>query len=119
MKTLFAAALTSTVLLASPLALSDQQKNAAMEKGMGMDKCMKMGGAMMAMVDTNKDGVISRDEFNKHHEQMFTQLDGNADGMVDANERQAMQKQLNERIKDMRGMPNGMGDMHGMDHMHK
>lgn len=113
MKTLFAAALTSAVLLASPLAFSDHHmKDGAMEKSMGMDKCMKMGGQMMEMVDTNKDGKISRDEFNKHHEQMFTQMDTNADGMIDAAERAAMKDQMKERMKDMKGMQDGMGHMH-------
>lgn len=125
MKTLFAAALTSAVLLVSPLAFSDHHmKDGAMGKGMGMgmDKCMKMGGSMMEMVDTNKDGKISRDEFNKHHEQMFTQMDKNADGSIDATERAAMK----DRMKDMKGMGGmGMGGS-GMggsgdskDHTHK
>lgn len=114
MKTLLAAALSSAVLLASPLAFSDHHmKDGAMGKGMGMgmdmDKCMKMGGQMMEMVDTNKDGKISRDEFNKHHEQMFTQMDKNADGMVDETERAAMKTQMKERMK---GMQDGMGHSH-------
>lgn len=46
--------------------------------------------------DANKDGVISKDEFMKKHqeraEKMFSKLDENKDGKVDQAERDAMRK---------------------------
>ena len=35
------------------------------------------------MMDTNGDGMISKDEFMKHHEQMWERMKKNSDGMVD------------------------------------
>lgn len=104
---------SAALLSASTLAFSDHHtgmgKDTPMGKGMGMDKCMKMGGRMMEMVDTNKDGKISKDEFTKHHDQMFTQMDKNADGMVDASERAAMKDQMKSQMKGMQGMDHGRG----------
>lgn len=118
MRKIFTTSLASAVLLSvSSLAFSDHHvgtgKDMPMGKGMGMDKCMTMMGAqMMEMVDTNKDGKISKEEFTKHHEQMFTQMDKNADGMIDATERAAMKDQM----KNMQGMQGTQGKEHGMDH---
>ncbi len=56
-------------------------------KGMGMD---------MKMMDTNNDGMVSRDEFMKHHEAMYEKMKKNKDGMVD--------------MKDMGMMQSGMKD---------
>ena len=56
-------------------------------KGMGMQSDMKM-------MDTNNDGMLSRDEFMKHHEAMYDKMKKNKDGMVD--------------IKDMGMMQSGM-----------
>jgi hypothetical protein len=48
----------------------------------------------MMDADANKDGVISRDEFMAAHkaraEEMFSAMDGNNDGKVDATERKAI-----------------------------
>lgn len=64
---------------------------------MGSGKCGagKCGAAMrkhaeatcgMAMMDGNKDGKVSKEEFLKAHEAMFDKLDTNKDGMLDAAE---------------------------------
>lgn len=118
MKKIIAASFASAVLLSvSSLAISDHHggmgKDMPMGKGVDMDKCMKMGGQMMDMVDSNKDGKIAKDEFTKHHDQIFTQMDKNADGMIDATERAAMKDQIKGRMEGMKGM----GD--GKDHSHK
>ena len=43
------------------------------DKMEGMEGCGKNMGAMM---DTDKDGkVFSKDEFTKHHDKMFAQMD--------------------------------------------
>ena len=47
-----------------------------MGKGMGMEMDMKM-------MDTNKDGMISKDEFMKYHEAMWNKMKKNKGGMVD------------------------------------
>ena len=57
----------------------------------GMGKC---GGARkpmegkcgMSMMDTNKDGKVSKEEFMKAHEAMFDQMDANKDGFIDKDE---------------------------------
>lgn len=51
----------------------------------GMNKAAenKCGAAMM---DTNKDGKVSKEEFMKAHEAMFGKLDVNKDGLIDKTE---------------------------------
>lgn len=41
----------------------------------------KCGG--MHMMDANKDGKVSKEEFTKGHEAMFGKMDANNDGMID------------------------------------
>lgn len=72
-----------------------QTQTKAPEAKCGMGKC---GGAMMGaakagearcgmgMMDANKDGKVSREEFNKAHEAMFAAKDTNKDGVLDASE---------------------------------
>jgi uncharacterized low-complexity protein len=71
------------------------------DMGKGMDgKCGGMGkrGSTnmpmdskcgMDVMDTNKDGKVSRDEFMKAHQAMFDAMDTNKDGMIDADEMKA------------------------------
>lgn len=66
-------------------------KPKAMKEGKcGEGKCgnMKMGEGKcgMAMADTNKDGKVSKEEANAHHESMFAMMDANKDGFVDKDE---------------------------------
>ena len=48
-----------------------------------------MGGEMAAMADANKDGAVSREEFNAAHAARFAQMDANKDGTVTPEERRA------------------------------
>ena len=41
------------------------------------------GKCGMSMMDANKDGKISKDEFAKHHDAMFAKMDANKDGVLD------------------------------------
>lgn len=56
------------------------------------------GMGMSAMVDTNKDGNISRDEAMSFHTQMFARLDLNGDGNVDT----AEQANMRDAMREMR-----------------
>ena len=49
---------------------------------------------MMKMMDANSDGMISKDEFMKHHEKMYESMKKNKEGMID--------------MKDMKMMHDGM-----------
>jgi uncharacterized low-complexity protein len=39
-----------------------------------------------AMADTDKDGKITKEEWDKHHDAMFEKMDANKDGTVDKDE---------------------------------
>jgi hypothetical protein len=43
----------------------------------------------MSMVDANKDGKVTKQEFLKHHEAIFDRIDANKDGAVDQPEADA------------------------------
>lgn len=47
------------------------------------------GGCGMAMMDANKDGKVTRAEFDRVHADMFTKADTNKDGAIDAEEMKA------------------------------
>jgi len=55
----------------------------------GMNKASenKCGAAMM---DANKDGKVSKEEFMKAHEAMFRKMDANKDGSIDKTEMEKM-----------------------------
>ena len=75
-------------------------------------------GNNMQDADTNKDGVVSHDEFNAHHQkmadEMFAKMDTNKDGKIDQAEREAMHGKMGKKcnMKDHK-----MDDMkdHKMD----
>lgn len=52
-----------------------------------------MGGRGMAMMDTDGDGNVSKEEFMKGHEAKFDQIDANGDGVIDPSEREAYMQQ--------------------------
>ncbi len=53
--------------------------------------------------DTNKDGVISHDEFTAAHQkmadEMFAKMDTNKDGKIDQAERDAMKEKMGKHCK--------------------
>ena len=55
----------------------------AMKDGMGMKMDMKM-------MDSNNDGMISKEEFMKHHESMYDKMKKGSNGMVSMKDMQMM-----------------------------
>ena len=99
-KTMISLAVSSafaTTLGAVPIASAAESPFAAqsIDKGYMLayaDKvdANKYGGAKsgegkcgMSMVDINKDGKVTKEEFLKHHEAIFDRIDANKDGAID------------------------------------
>jgi hypothetical protein len=80
------------------------------QAGQGMKKMEgKCGGMMKGMMDTNKDGKVSKEEYMKHHEQMFEMKDKDKNGVLDESE-------MGPRGGMMKPMEGEMGGMkHGKD----
>lgn len=72
MKTLFITAAALVLASMSHLAIAD--------KDMKADKEMMMGG-MIKKMDTNADGMLSKEEFMSGHEKMFDRMKGQ-NGMI-------------------------------------
>ncbi|MFO7578747.1 hypothetical protein [Nitrosomonas halophila] len=85
----------------NPFSLQPMEKGFMVAYGdekAGEGKCgEKKCGATMA--DTNKDGKVSREEWDKHHDAMFEEMDVNKDGVIDKDE---IEKSKAEKRK-MRG----------------
>lgn len=86
--------------LASSVALAGEQGKHEGKMGMPM-------AAMKEMMDTNKDGVISKEEFMRAHETMFDRVDTNHDGRLDSDEQKAAREKMRsmrEHMMDKKGM---------------
>ena len=59
----------------------------SMRGGMAMKDGMKMD---MKMMDPNNDGMISKEEFMKHHESMYDKMKKGSNGMVSVKDMQTM-----------------------------
>ncbi|HVW63815.1 MAG TPA: hypothetical protein VHB01_02285 [Nitrosospira sp.] len=57
--------------------------------GGGAPKTSSEGRCGMSIVDANKDGKVTKQEFLKHHEAIFDRIDANKDGAVDQPEADA------------------------------
>ncbi len=67
-------------------------------------------GKMHGMMMGEGDQKVSKEEFLKHAEARFARMDANKDGVIDATDRAAMRK----RMQDCMGMMDGgMGAMGG------
>lgn len=68
------------------------------DKKMAEGKCGEgnCGAKAMSMMDTDKDGKVSRAECAAYHDAMFTKADTNGDGFVTSDEADAMMKSMHE-----------------------
>lgn len=67
----------------------------SMRGGMAMKDGMPMKDGMamkmdMKMMDPNNDGMISKEEFMKHHESMYDKMKKGSNGMVSMKDMQTM-----------------------------
>lgn len=51
--------------------------------------------------DTNKDGMISKEESTKHHDEKFMKMDKDNNGMLDASEQKMMMEDMKMKMKHM------------------
>ena len=97
MKKVIYLSLAATLLIGLAGCAQDgmMQQQGSMNAGMAMKdgKGMKMD---MKMMDTNGDGMISKDEFIKHHEMMYDKMKKSSNGMVSVKD---MQMMMNEMMK--------------------
>lgn len=63
----------------------------------GESKC----GASMA--DANKDGKVTKEEWDKHSEAMFEKKDANKDGVIDKEEMKKAKEEKRKTYEDKRG----------------
>jgi hypothetical protein len=82
--------------------------------------CVGAGAADMAMMDTNRDNMISKDEFMKHHEAMFDKMKKNGQGMVAVKDMQmSMDQPMRSGDKAMMKKDGMMADPSGAKAMEK
>lgn len=60
-----------------------------------------MPGKMLEKIDTDKDGKISKQEWQTHHEQHFTELDADKDGFVTKEEMKARHEKMREKRQSL------------------
>ena len=73
----------------SGCAQDGMMKQGSMNGGMAMKD-----GMGMKMMDTNGDGMISKDEFIKHHEMMYDKMKKSSNGMVSVKDMQMMMDEM-------------------------
>jgi Ca2+-binding EF-hand superfamily protein len=59
-------------------------------------------GEMMEKVDTNGDGMVSRDEFMAKHEAKFNEMDADNDGNLTKDEMKAAKDTMKKRWKEQK-----------------
>ncbi|MEO7385420.1 MAG: hypothetical protein ABIX37_00640 [Gammaproteobacteria bacterium] len=70
------------------------------------DHMMMSEHEMMMSMDTNKDGMVSKVEYMKHHEQMWMKMKKNDKGMVELKSMDMMKD--GKMMKDDKMMKDGM-----------
>ena len=56
---------------------------------------------MLKMMDTNEDGKISKDEWQKHHDQRFAEIDTDKDGVITPAEIKEHHTKMREKRAEM------------------
>lgn len=80
-------------------------------RGHGGMKGMMMGGGMAMMADANKDGTVTRAEFDAGVKAHFDMADANKDGKITPEERRASMKAMMGKMKGPHaGHMGAMGD---------
>jgi Ca2+-binding EF-hand superfamily protein len=59
-------------------------------------------GRMFEKLDLNGDGVVTREEFNKAHEERFNKMDADSDGKVTKEEAQKAAEEWHAKMKEHR-----------------
>ena len=85
-----------TVILAAAMLASTTSAFAMDDMKMGHPMDM---ASMMKMMDTNHDGMVSKEEFMKHHEMMFDKMKKNKMGMVEMKDMPMMQMGMSKDMK--------------------
>lgn len=85
MKKIMFFSLLALVLAANPVSAQDRPAGAM---------------PMFEKNDTNKDGVISKEEYMKSQEEHFAKLDKNGDGSISKDEMNAVKKKWAEKRKE-------------------
>jgi hypothetical protein len=98
-KFLLAAALGGTALTGAAYAAQDQT---AAPSPTGMHHHHRGHGDRLARLDTNKDGIITRDEAIAAATAHFDKFDANHDGKIDQSEIAAAKQRMEARRQDMR-----------------
>lgn len=57
-------------------------------------------GKMMEKVDTNGDGMISKEEFMARHEEQFAKMDADGDGNLTKDEMHSAREKMMDKWKD-------------------
>ncbi len=60
-----------------------------------------MAGRMLEMMDTDKDGKVSKAEWQAHHDKKFAEIDADNDGSIVAAEIKAHHQQMQEKRGEM------------------
>ena len=97
MNKLFLALVTSAVAGSGPSAIAADDMKHSMDR--------------MQMMDSNGDGMISKDEFMKYHEKMFDSLKKNQDGMVDIKDMKMHKRMMHKGMMKDHGGMNEQGTM--------
>ena len=76
----------------SGCAQDGMMRHGSMQGGAGMK-----GGMDMKMMDTDNDGMISKQEFMKHHESMYDKMKKGSNGMVSLKDMQMMHDMMMQK----------------------
>ena len=60
-----------------------------------------MPGHMLKMMDANNDGKVSKEEWQAHHEQRFTEIDADKDGSITPTEMKEHHTKMREKRAEM------------------